>query len=171
MQGKAPVYKTILVGDGGVGKTSLTRRYTEDKFDSDMKMTIGVNFASKKVIVDDSEVNLMLWDLGGQPRFRDIVTDYFKGARIALAIYDATRFISMESLRGWIARVRATAPDCIIFFIANKIDQRVNGIGVSQEVGQAFAQEFDAALIEVSAKTGEGVAEMFESVTRTVLSS
>ncbi|MHA2299630.1 MAG: hypothetical protein ACXACD_01610 [Candidatus Thorarchaeota archaeon] len=60
----AAVYKTVLIGDGGVGKTSIAVRYTEDRFDDQMKMTIGVNFASKKVDISGSEVTLLLWDLG-----------------------------------------------------------------------------------------------------------
>lgn len=169
MSVRVPIYKTILIGEGGVGKTSLTIRYTENRFEDDMKMTIGVNFASKKVNVDNMDATLMLWDMGGQPRFRDVIGDYFRGARIAIAVYDATRLFSLERLRDWIDRVKENAPDCKFLFVANKIDERRNGTGVQQEDGLAFAQEFDATMMEVSAKTGEGVTEMFESVTRMLL--
>ena len=168
---RVPIYKTILIGEGGVGKTSLTVRYTENRFEDDMKMTIGVNFASKKVQVDNTDATLMLWDMGGQPRFRDVVGDYFRGARAALCVYDATRLFSLERLRDWIGRVQESAPDCKFLFVANKIDERNNGTGVTPEDGLAFAQEFDATIMEVSAKTGEGVAEMFESVTRMLLNA
>ncbi len=166
---RVPIFKTVLIGEGGVGKTSLAVRYTEDRFEEDMKMTIGVNFASKKVQVDGTNATLMLWDLGGQPRFRDVIGDYFRGARIAIAVFDATRFFSLERLEDWISRVKNTAPDCKFFFVANKIDERQDGMGVSQEDGTAFAQKYDAPMMEVSAKTGEGVNEMFESVTRMLL--
>ena len=73
IQHRGAIYKTVLIGDGGVGKTSIAVRYTEDRFDEQMKMTIGVNFASKKVQISGSEVTLLLWDLGGQPRFQDVV--------------------------------------------------------------------------------------------------
>jgi len=166
---RVPIFKTVLIGEGGVGKTSLAVRYTEDRFEEDMKMTIGVNFASKKVEVDGTNATLMLWDLGGQPRFRDVVGDYFRGARIAIAVFDATRFFSLERLEDWISRIKETAPDCKFFFVANKIDERQDGMGVSQEDGLAFAHKYDAPLMEVSAKTGEGVNEMFETVTRLLL--
>lgn len=166
---RVPIFKTVLIGEGGVGKTSLAVRYTEDRFEEDMKMTIGVNFASKKVEVDGTNATLMLWDLGGQPRFRDVIGDYFRGARIAIAVFDATRFFSLERLEDWIIRVKDTAPECKFFFVANKIDERQEQMGVSQEDGLAFAQKYDAPLMEVSAKTGEGVNEMFESVTRMLL--
>jgi small GTP-binding protein len=166
---KVPIYKTVLVGEGGVGKTSLTIRYTENRFDEAMKMTIGVNFASKKVSVDNMNATLMLWDMGGQPRFRDVVSDYFRGARVAIAVYDATRYFSLERLKDWLGRVQENAPDCKFFFVANKIDERSNGSGVSYEDGLASAQQYDAPLMEVSAKTGFGVTEMFEAVTRMLL--
>lgn len=166
---RVPIFKTVLIGEGGVGKTSLAVRYTEDRFEEDMKMTIGVNFASKKVEVDGTNATLMLWDLGGQPRFRDVIGDYFRGARIAIAVFDATRFFSLERLEDWISRVKDTAPDCKFFFVANKIDERQEEMGVSLEDGTAFAQKYGAPLMEVSAKTGEGVNEMFESVTRMLL--
>ena len=158
-----------MVGEGGVGKTSLTVRYTENRFEDDMKMTIGVNFASKKVQIDGTDATLMLWDMGGQPRFRDVVGDYFRGARAAICVYDATRFFSLERLNDWIGRVKENAPDCQFFFVANKIDERANGVGVSAEDGHAFAQQHGAQMMEVSAKTGEGVTEMFETVTRMLL--
>ncbi|MFW9817832.1 MAG: Rab family GTPase, partial [Candidatus Thorarchaeota archaeon] len=82
---RAPIFKTVIVGEGGVGKTSITLRYTEDRFDDNMMLTIGANFATKKIELDGSAMTLMIWDLGGQPRFRDVVGDYFRGAKIAIA--------------------------------------------------------------------------------------
>ncbi|MFW9794667.1 MAG: GTP-binding protein, partial [Candidatus Thorarchaeota archaeon] len=81
---RSPVFKTVLIGEGGVGKTSLAVRYTEDRFDQQMKMTIGVNFATKKIRVEGQEITLLLWDLGGQPRFQDVVMDYFRGSRLGI---------------------------------------------------------------------------------------
>ena len=169
MAGRLPIYKTVLVGEGGVGKTSITLRYTEDRFDDEMKMTIGVNFASKKLVVDDANVTLMLWDLGGQPRFRDVVSDYFRGARIALAVYDATRSFSLQRLTDWLDRVKDNAPDCQILFVGNKIDERENGTGVTLEEAAEMARKYDAICMEVSAKTGAGVSEMFEKSAKMIL--
>lgn len=169
MAGRLPIYKTVLVGEGGVGKTSITLRYTEDQFDDEMKMTIGVNFASKKLVVDDANITLMLWDLGGQPRFRDVVSDYFRGARIALAVYDATRSFSLQRLTDWLDRVKENAPDCQILFVGNKIDERENGVGVTLEEAAEMADKYGAICMEVSAKTGEGVAEMFETSAKMIL--
>lgn len=161
---KSPIFKTVLVGEGGVGKTSITIRYTENRFDENMKMTIGVNFASKEVSFESGSARLMLWDLGGQPRFREVVSDYFKGSRVALAVYDATRYFSLERLTDWIERIKQNAPECSIVFVGNKTDERANGTGVTLEMGREFASKYNAPCLEVSAKTGEGVNELFQVV-------
>ncbi|MFX0106686.1 MAG: Rab family GTPase [Candidatus Hodarchaeota archaeon] len=165
---RSPIYKMVLIGEGGVGKTSITVRYTENRFDEDMKMTIGVNFASKEVNLEEGNVRLMLWDLGGQPRFRDVVSGYFRGSRVALAVYDSTRFFSLERLIDWIQRVKENEPDCELIFVGNKIDERENGTGVSLADGREFAARYGAACVEVSAKTGEGINELFEIVARSL---
>ena len=169
MATRAPIFKTVLIGEGGVGKTSITVRYTENRFDEDMKITIGVNLATKKVQVDGDDATLMLWDLGGQPRFRDVVTEYYRGTKMALAVYDASRFFTLERLRDWITKLKENAPDCELVFVGNKIDEREEGSGVSLEDARAFAAEYNAPCVEVSAKTGEGVFEMFHVVTKSLL--
>ena len=160
---RMPVFKTVLVGEGGVGKTSLAVRYTEDRFDQKMKMTIGVNFATKKVRVGGTDLTLLLWDLGGQPRFQDVISDYFIGSRLGIAVYDVGRVFTLHKLRSWIARLHNAVPDCDIFLVGNKIDERIDGIGVTPEDAQEFATEYNAHLFEVSAKSGDGVFELFDA--------
>ncbi|MFQ5832475.1 MAG: Rab family GTPase [Candidatus Thorarchaeota archaeon] len=104
------------------------------------------------------------WDLGGQPRFRNVVEGYFRGIRIALAVYDANRYFSLERLEDWIARLKENAPDSELIFVGNKIDERLDGSGVTLDQGREFAAKSGAACVEVSAKTGEGVAELFHVV-------
>ncbi len=169
MSSRPPVFKTVLIGEGGVGKTSITLRYTENRFDEDMKITIGVNLATKKVEVGGSGATLMLWDLGGQPRFRDVVSEYFRGSRIALAVYDSTRYFTLERLKDWIERLKANAPECGLIFVGNKIDEREEGSGISLEDAREFASQYNAPCVEVSAKTGEGVEELFQVVTKGLL--
>lgn len=159
---RSPVYKSVLIGEGGVGKTSLAVRYTEDRFDQQMKMTIGVNFATKKVNVDGLDITLLLWDLGGQPRFQDVVMDYFRGAKLAIAVYEVSRPFTLFRLDEWISRLHSSVPDCDIFLVANKIDERIEGMGVTKEDAEEFALKYNAKVFEVSAKTGEGVETMFD---------
>jgi small GTP-binding protein len=167
---RRPVFKTVLIGEGGVGKTSLAIRYTEDRFDQQMKMTIGVNFASKKVNVAGADITLLLWDLGGQPRFQDVVMDYFRGSKLAIAVYEVSRPFTMFRLDDWIARLYGSVPDCDIFLVANKIDERIEGMGVTAEEAKDYAAKYDAQTFEVSAKTGEGVANMFQAAAQHLVS-
>jgi small GTP-binding protein len=161
---RAPIFKTILAGEGGVGKTSLVLRYTEDRFEENMRMTIGANFASKEVEMEGSSVRLLLWDLGGQPRFHDVVGDYFRGAKFAIVVFDVNRYYTLERTEEWIARIKEAVPDCDILLVGNKTDEFVAGEGVTLEDGLAFASKFGADCLEVSAKNGAGVIEMFETV-------
>ncbi len=159
-------FKTILIGEGGVGKTSLAVRYTENRFDEKMKMTIGVNFLSKKITVDGRDITLVIWDLGGQPRFQEVVTSYFSGASLAISVYEAPVPYTLLRLENWISRVRESVPDCDLFIVGNKIDELIPGQGVTPQEAQEFAEKYNARLFQVSAKTGEGVTELFNSVAR-----
>ncbi len=166
---RGPVYKVTLIGEGGVGKTSIAVRYTEDRFDQNMKITIGVNFASKKLMSNGTPLTLMLWDLGGQPRFREVVSDYFLGTKLAIVTYDATRYYTLERLPEWIDRLKENAPDAELLFVGNKVDEREEGMGVPLSEGQDFAKMYDAECVEVSAKSGQGIEEMFELVASILL--
>jgi small GTP-binding protein len=166
---RAPIFKTVMIGEGGVGKTSITLRYTEDRFDENMMLTIGANFATKKLEIDGSALSLMIWDLGGQPRFRDVVGDYFRGTKAALAVCDVSRSYSLERLADWLERLKQSAPDCELVIVGNKVDERTDGSGVSFEEGQEFAQRYGARYTEVSAKTGEGISDLFEMVARNLI--
>ncbi len=166
---RRPVFKTVLIGEGGVGKTSITLRYTENRFDEDMKITIGVNLATKKVELEGGGATLMLWDLGGQPRFRDVVSEYFKGSRMALAVYDVTRYFTLERLKDWIDKLKENVSGCELIFVGNKIDERDPETGISLDTGREFASRYNAPCVEVSAKTGEGIEELFQVVTRSLI--
>ena len=169
MMMRAPIFKTVLLGEGGVGKTSITLRYTEGRFDDNMMLTIGANFASKKLEINGSALTLMIWDLGGQPRFRDVVGDYFRGTKVALAVCDVSRSYSLGRLAEWIDRLKECAPGSDLLIVGNKADERTNGSGVSFEEGQEFAERYDTQYVEVSAKTGEGIDDMFEMVAQQLL--
>lgn len=170
MSCKPPVLKCVLVGEGGVGKTSITLRYTENQFDDSMKMTVGANFASKKVTVGNTAMTMMLWDLGGQPRFHDVVQDYFKGAKFGIVVYDVNRAYTLDRLEEWIVRLRESAPDCDLLIVGNKTDERSNNnAGVPLPQANAFASKSGADCIEVSAKTGQGINEIFETAAKLLL--
>ncbi len=159
------LFKSIVVGDGGVGKTALTLRFSKGFFQEKYKMTIGVDFHVKTINVDSDNgpirTKLQIWDTGGQERFSSIRPMYYRGALGALLIFDLTSISSFEHLPQWIEEVRANAKEDIpLLLVGNKddlFDQRM----VSLEEINEFTEEFNLYYMETSAKTGDNVGDCF----------
>ena len=159
------LFKSIVVGDGGVGKTALTLRFSKGFFTEDYKMTIGVDFHVKTINIDSIEgpirAKLQIWDTGGQERFSSIRPMYYRGSLGALLIFDLTNAGSFEHLPQWIEEVRANVKTEIpLLLVGNKsdlVDQRT----VSLEEINNFTNNFNLYYMETSAKTGEGVGDCF----------
>ena len=159
------LFKSIVVGDGGVGKTALTLRFSKGFFTEDYKMTIGVDFHVKTITIDALEgqirAKLQIWDTGGQERFSSIRPMYYRGSLGALLIFDLTNSASFEHLPQWIEEVRANIKNEIpLLLVGNKsdiIDQRA----VSLEEINSFTSTFNLYYMETSAKTGDGVGDCF----------
>ncbi|MFX0168756.1 MAG: Rab family GTPase [Candidatus Hodarchaeota archaeon] len=163
------ILKVLLIGEGGVGKTSLLKRYTWNTFDDSMKLTVGVDFAAKNVESGDWRSTLQIWDLGGQVRFRDLAISYFKGAKLAIAVFDISSRYTMDRLDEWIKHLYDSIPDCPLVFVGNKADLR-NIFDETQSLvslaeGIEYAARYSAPFIEASAKDGNGVTELFDVVT------
>jgi small GTP-binding protein len=158
------VFKIIIVGEGGVGKTCLVRRYVDDSFAENMEITVGVDLSVKRISNGSGEMIFQIWDLGGQPRFKEVADLYFKGASGMLAVFDVTRKASLDRLVDWIERVKTRAGLIPMVVIGNKVDLRnpTEGIaGVSKDEGTQFASKFESPYIETSAKDNSGIADAF----------
>jgi len=159
------LFKSIVVGDGGVGKTALTLRFSKDFFTEDYKMTIGVDFHVKTITINTNEgpikAKLQLWDTGGQERFSSIRPMYYRGSLGAVLVFDLTNEASFEHLPQWIEEVRANLKTEIpLLLVGNKsdlTDQRM----VSMEEINNFTRDFNLYYMETSAKTGDGVGDCF----------
>ncbi|MBY9017288.1 MAG: GTP-binding protein [Candidatus Lokiarchaeota archaeon] len=159
------LFKSIVVGDGGVGKTALTLRFSKDFFTEDYKMTIGVDFHVKTITINTVEgpikTKLQLWDTGGQERFSSIRPMYYRGSLGAVLVFDLTNAASFEHLPQWIEEVRANLKTEIpLLLVGNKsdlIDIRM----VSLEEINNFTRDFNLYYMETSAKTGDGVGDCF----------
>ncbi|MFX1442532.1 MAG: GTP-binding protein, partial [Promethearchaeota archaeon] len=160
------LFKSIVVGDGGVGKTALTIRFSKGFFTEDYKMTIGVDFHVKTISIDTEEegpikVKLQIWDTGGQERFSSIRPMYYRGSLGGLLIFDLTSYESFEHLPQWIEEVRANIKTEIpLLLVGNKSDL-INERALSNEEISSFTQRFNLYYMETSAKTGEGVGDCF----------
>jgi len=156
-----PKYKLIFLGDQNVGKSSILNRFLSDTFVEEYQATIGLDFKSKNVQIDNQDVHLLLYDTAGQEKFRSLIPMYTRDANIILLVYDITNKESFENLYAWLKDLtNININEVIICIVGNKIDLNEKR-EVSNEEGQKYAQEHDFIFQEVSAKTGEGFSELF----------
>merc|ERR1712060_703394 len=116
-------YKLVFLGDQSVGKTSIITRFMYDKFDTTYQATIGIDFLSKTMYLEDRTVRLQLWDTAGQERFRSLIPSYIRDSSVAIVVFDITNINSFEQVTRWIEDVRAErGKDVIIVLVGNKTD-------------------------------------------------
>ncbi len=159
------IRKILLLGEGGVGKTSIINRYIHMTFSDQYFMTIGAQFAVSIVHVKkyDKRVKLSIWDLAGEQRFNFVQASYFKGLKGSFVVFDVTNKRSFKMVPNWLNSIKENSTeDPIIFLVGNKIDleDRV----ISREEAEAFAKEHNLEYYETSAKEGIGINEIFENM-------
>lgn len=157
-------HKLVFLGDQSVGKTSLLSRFMYDKFDTQYKATVGIDFMSKTMYLPDRTIRLQLWDTAGQERFRTLVPAYIRDSNVAVVVYDVTDAKSFEAASKWIEDVQAERQgQALIALVGNKCDladQRV----VSKEEGEEKARSVGALFKETSAKQGYNVKPLFKKI-------
>ncbi len=158
-----PVFKVVVAGDGGVGKTSLIRRYCTGKFQESRIMTIGVDFQIQVVHLGDRAVKLSIWDVAGQERFGSFRASFYRGARAVALVYDVTDPISLRNLPLWRAEIAQVAPQAQFMVVGNKIDLERK---VPREKVEAWIRRIGLPYVETSALTGEGVQAFFTTLAR-----
>lgn len=155
------IFKYIIIGDMGVGKSCLLHQFTEKKFMADCPHTIGVEFGTRIIEVCSQKIKLQIWDTAGQERFRAVTRSYYRGAAGALLVYDITRRSTYNHLQTWLNDARnLTNPNTVIFLIGNKSDLETQRDVTTEEASQ-FAKENNLIFLETSAKTGENVEDAF----------
>ena len=158
------MFKILLLGDSGVGKSSLLLRYTKNEFISDLRSTIGVEFALKYLTVDNFQLKVQIWDTAGMERYRSITNAYYKGAKGVIVVYDICRQKSFENVDKWIDDFKSKADDdAVILLIGNKsdLDEKRE---VSKEEAESKAQKNKFGFMETSAKDNNNVQKAFETL-------
>lgn len=161
--------KLLIIGESGVGKSSLLLRFTEDLFDPQLSATIGVDFKVKTISIEGNKTKLAIWDTAGQERFRTLTPSYYRGAQGAILVYDVSSRETFSKLDVWLNELEtfANKPDIVKMLVANKIDKPNRE--VSKEEGLKFARKHSMLFIEASAKTKEGVEIAFEELVEKIL--
>jgi len=159
--------KTIIIGDSGVGKTCLLRRFSDEPFVEFHMTTIGVDFAVKMINLEGKRAKLQIWDTAGQERFHTITVAYYRGADALLLVFDVTDPHSFEHCEQWLKEVRQHTVDNPpeVILVGNKVDVPVEMRMVSAAAAEQFAKQNNIPYIETSARESVGVEEAFESVT------
>ncbi|CAL5346212.1 unnamed protein product [Camellia sinensis] len=161
------LFKVVLIGDSGVGKSNLLSRFTRNEFSLESKSTIGVEFATRSLNVDGKVIKAQIWDTAGQERpqvYRAITSAYYRGAVGALLVYDVTRHSTFENVERWLRELRDhTDPNIVVMLIGNKSDLR-HLVAVSTEDGKSFAERESLFFMETSALEATNVDNAFAEV-------
>ena len=163
------VVKTVLLGEAGVGKTSLVYRFIENKFRENYKSTLGVNLLKKDLEVEGyGGVSSQIWDLGGQESFRSLRKLYLEGANGGLIIFDLTDKKSFDKLNDWLESFRTARGEQPLLLIGNKSDLK-NQAKITEKEASKYAKNNNMDLILTSAKTGQNVEEAFIKLNKRIL--
>ncbi|KAL6650878.1 hypothetical protein ACP70R_009803 [Stipagrostis hirtigluma subsp. patula] len=164
----AYIFKYIVIGDTGVGKSCLLLQFTDKRFQPVHDLTIGVEFGARVITVDNKPIKLQVWDTAGQEAFRSITRSYYRGAAGALLVYDITRRETFNHLASWLEDLRQHAnANMTVILVGNKCDL-AHKRAVSYEEGEQFAREHGLIFIEASAKTAQHVEEAFVKTARAI---
>merc|ERR1711934_1252140 len=163
------LFKVVLIGDSGVGKSNLLTRFTRNEFNKESKSTIGVEFATQTIEVEKKNIKAQIWDTAGQERYRAITSAYYRGAVGALLVYDITKEVSFDDVKTiWLEELRQHADDkIVIMLVGNKSDLR-HLRHVTTEEAREFAEKNNLSFIETSALGGENVDRAFENILKEI---
>ncbi len=158
------LFKIVLIGDSGVGKSNLLSRFTRNEFNLESKSTIGVEFATKSIQAEGKTIKAQIWDTAGQERYRAITSAYYRGAVGALLVYDISKHPTFENVERWLKELRDHAEaNIVVMLVGNKSDLR-HLRAVETDEAMAFSEQHNLAFIETSALDASGVDTAFQRI-------
>lgn len=158
------LFKVVLIGDSGVGKSNLLSRFTRDSFSLESKSTIGVEFATRSQEIDGKIIKAQIWDTAGQERYRAITSAYYRGAVGALLVYDIAKHLTYENVTRWLKELRDHADgNIVIMLVGNKTDLR-HLRAVPTDDAKQFAEDNGLSFIETSALVSTNVELAFQNI-------
>ncbi|XP_047454945.1 RAB11a, member RAS oncogene family, like [Mugil cephalus] len=158
------LFKVVLIGDSGVGKSNLLSRFTRNEFNLESKSTIGVEFATRSIQVEGKTVKAQIWDTAGQERYRAITSAYYRGAVGALLVYDIAKHLTYENAERWLKELQDHADsNIVIMLVGNKSDLR-HLRAVPTDEAKAFAEKHGLSFLETSALDSSNVELAFQTI-------
>jgi len=165
---KAFVFKVVVIGEPGVGKTSLINRFAEAKFKTEYKPTLGANIVIKDVALENNSIKLLIFDIAGQKKLSEVRQLYYKGAQGAIIVYDVTRHNTYNAVSEWCSELTNNVGEVPRILIANKVDLG-DARKVDSDDGNDLAQKLNCYFFETSAKTGRRVLDAFHNMATELL--
>ncbi|XP_051524156.1 ras-related protein Rab-35-like [Myxocyprinus asiaticus] len=162
------LFKLLIIGDSGVGKSSLLLRFADNTFSGSYITTIGVDFKIRTVEINGEKVKLQIWDTAGQERFRTITSTYYRGTHGVIVVYDVTSAESFVNVKRWLHEINQNCDDVCRILVGNKNDDPGSKV-VETNDAQKFAEQMGIRLFETSAKENVNVEDMFNCITELVL--
>ena len=161
-------FKVVLVGESGVGKTSIITQFIDQTFQEDIQSTTGGTFSTKSVVCDGGKVlKFEIWDTAGQEKYRSLTTMFYKDANAAVMVYDVTRADSFEEIKNyWSNQIKDNSPENIILAIAANKSDLIEQETVDEGEARNFAKELNAIFVTTSAKSSEGINSLFEEIAK-----
>jgi len=163
------LFKLLLIGDSGVGKTCILFRFSDDAFNTTFISTIGIDFKIKTIELRGKKIKLQIWDTAGQERFHTITTSYYRGAMGIMLVYDITNSKSFDNIAKWLRNIQEHAnEDVEKMILGNKCDMEDKRV-IPKERGEAIARENGIRFLETSAKTNVNIDKAFMDLSESIL--
>ena len=162
-------FKILTIGESGVGKTCILRRFVENKFLKSHLATIGIDFRTKVLHVYGKDIKLKIWDTAGQERYHNITSQIYKGADGIILVFDVNEEISFSKIKDWIEQIKSNVSqeEISLILLGNKCD--IEERAISKEQGQEMANSLNLKYYETSALNGTGINEAFEGLTKEIM--
>jgi len=159
------IFKVVILGDSGVGKSNILTRFTSNEFNMNSKTTIGVEFATKGMYIEEKYIKAQIWDTAGQEKFRAVTSVYYRGAMGALLVYDITKESSFQNLQIWMRELfdNVDKNHVVTMLVGNKSDL-ASMREVSVEKGKKFAEKYNMSFMEISALDNVNITEAFQDI-------
>jgi len=163
------LFKLLLIGDSGVGKTCILFRFSDDAFNSTFISTIGIDFKIKTIELHGKKIKLQIWDTAGQERFQTITTSYYRGAMGIMLVYDITQSSSFGNINKWLRNIEDHATDNVAkLILGNKCDMETRRV-VPTEQGEQLARSKGLKFLETSAKANINIDKAFTMIAEDIL--